>query len=62
MDWKLTITKGVVVGVLASIGVWIAEAQQVQAVGNVAPYWVGLAIVALETVRDIVKDKFGAFA
>jgi hypothetical protein len=62
LNWKLTLTKGAVVGVLAALGVWIGDAQGLQVAGSVSPWWIGIAVVVLETVRDAVKTNFGAFA
>jgi hypothetical protein len=54
-DWRLTITKGVVVGTLAALGVALSDIQSVPA------WWVGLAMLGLETVRDLIKSRFGSF-
>lgn len=55
MDWKVTLTKGAVVGGLAALAVMLVDIQSVQG------WWVGLAAVAIETVRDLIKSRFGNF-
>lgn len=55
MNWKLTLTKGLVVGALAALGVWAADVHSVQA------WWAGAAVLAVEAVRDLVKARFGRF-
>ena len=54
-NWQLTLTKGVVVGALAALAVFLADIHSVQG------WWVGLAAVAIETVRDLIKSRFGSF-
>ena len=54
-NWQLTLTKGIVVGALAALGVVLGDIQSVPA------WWVGLAAVAIETVRDLIKARFGSF-
>ena len=56
MNWKLTLTKGLVVGALAALGVWAADIQAVSA------WWAGAAVLGIEAVRDLIKAKFGAFS
>jgi len=55
MDWRLTITKGLVVGALAALAVMLSDIHSVQG------WWVGLAVVGIETVRDLIKSRFGSF-
>ena len=55
MDWRLTLTKGAVVGALAALAVMLSDIQSVQG------WWVALAGVAIETVRDLIKSRFGRF-
>ena len=55
MNWKLTLTKGVIVGVLAMLAVWLGDVQGVQ------EWWAGLACVVIETVRDLIKTRFGGY-
>lgn len=56
MNWKLTLTKGLVVGALAALGVWIVDMQSFSA------WWAGAAVLAIEAVRDLIKARFGAFS
>ena len=56
VNWRLTLTKGLVVGVLAALAVWATDLHGVSA------WWAGLAVLAIEAVRDIVKSHFGTFA
>ena len=56
MNWRLTLTKGLVVGALAALGVWAADIQSVSA------WWAGAAVLAIEAARDLIKAKFGVFA
>jgi hypothetical protein len=56
MSWKLTLTKGLVVGALAALGVWAADIQSVSA------WWAGIGVLAIEAARDLIKAKFGVFA
>jgi hypothetical protein len=56
MNWKLTLTKGVVVGALAMLAVTLADIQAI----NV--WWAGGAALLVEAVRDIIKQAFGKFA
>lgn len=55
MNWRLTLAKGLVVGALAALGVVAADIQAV------APWWAGLGVLAIETVRDLIKARFGSF-
>jgi len=55
LNWKLTLTKGLVVGALAALGVWAADIQAVSA------WWTGAAVLAIEAVRDLLKSRFGSF-
>jgi len=61
MNWQLTLTKGLVVGALAAIGVWIGDAKGLEVAGNVPPWAAGIAVLILEAVRDTVKSRFGSF-
>ncbi len=64
MNWKLTLAKGLVVGALAALGVWAADLRSVQAIGpngTIEPWLAGAAVLALETVRDLIKARFGRF-
>ena len=54
-NWQLTLTKGIVVGALAALGVALSDIQSVPA------WWAGLAMLGLETVRDLIKSRFGSF-
>ena len=54
-DWKLTLIKGAVVGALAALAVMLSDIHSVQG------WWVGLAAVGIETVRDLIKSRFGSF-
>jgi len=56
MNWGLTLTKGLVIGCLAAIGVVAADIQ------TIAPWWAGLAALAVEAIRDVIKTRFGSFA
>jgi len=56
VNWKLTLTKGLVVGALAALAVWAADIQAVSA------WWAGAAALVLEAVRDAIKSRFGSFA
>lgn len=64
MNWKLTLIKGLVVGALATLAVWIAEAQGLQTgTGGAVPPWAaGCAVLILEAVRDYLKTRFGVEA
>jgi len=55
LNWKLTLTKGLVVGALAALGVWAADIHAVSA------WWAGAAVLAIEAVRDLLKSRFGSF-
>ena len=55
MNWKLTLTKGLVVGTFAALGVWATDIQAVSA------WWAGAAVLGIEAVRDLVKSRFGSF-
>lgn len=55
MNWRLTITKGLVVGALAMLGVWLTDIQSVSA------WWAGAAALLVEAVRDGIKSAYGAF-
>ena len=55
MNWKLTLSKGLVVGALAALGIWAADVPTVQI------WWGGAAVLALEAVRDLIKARFGSF-
>jgi hypothetical protein len=55
MNWRLTLTKGLVVGALAALGVWLGDVQSVSA------WWAGLAVLGIEAVRDLIKARFGSF-
>jgi hypothetical protein len=55
MNWRLTLTKGLVVGALAALGVWLADVQSVPA------WWAGLTVLGIEAVRDLIKAQFGSF-
>lgn len=55
MDWKLTLTKALVVGALAALGVVLADIQ------SVSFWWAGLAAMGIETIRDLIKTRFGSF-
>ena len=55
MNWRLTISKGLVVGALAALVVWGADIQSVNA------WWAGAAVLAIEAVRDLIKARFGSF-
>ena len=54
-NWQLTLTKGIVVGALAALGVVLGDIQSVPA------WWAGLAALGIETVRDLIKSRFGTF-
>ena len=54
-DWRLTLVKGAVVGALAALGVVLADIQSVSA------WWAALAALSIETVRDLIKSRFGSF-
>ena len=54
-NWQLTLTKGAVVGALAALAVMLSDIHSVQG------WWVGLAAVVIETVRDLIKSRFGSF-
>jgi len=56
LNWKLTLTKGLVVGALAALGVCAAD------IHSVSAWWAGAAVLAIEAVRDLIKAKFGVFA
>ncbi len=56
LNWKLTLSKGLIVGALAALGVWAADIQSVSA------WWAGIGVLAIEAARDLIKAKFGAFA
>ena len=56
MDWKLTLAKGLVAGGLVALGVWVADVQAVQL------WWCPIVALVLETARDLLKARFGAFA
>jgi len=55
LNWKLTLSKGLVVGALAALGIWAVDANSVQA------WWGGAAVLAIEAVRDLIKARFGSF-
>jgi hypothetical protein len=55
LNWRLTLIKGLVVGGLATLAIWGANIQGVEA------WWGGLAAVGIETVRDLIKTRFGSF-
>ncbi len=55
MNWKLTLTKGLVVGALAVLGVVAADIQ----ISSV--WWAGAAALIIEGVRDLLKTRFGSF-
>ncbi len=56
MSWKLTLTKAVVVGALAMLGVVLLHIQGISA------WWAGGAVLLVEGVRDLIKAAFGKFA
>jgi hypothetical protein len=61
VNWYLTLIKGAVIGALAMLGVYIGDVQHIQAVQGIPPWWAGLAVMALETIRDLIKTRFGSF-
>jgi len=56
VNWKLTLTKGLVVGVLAMLAVTLADIQAIHA------WWAGGAALLIEAVRDLIKAAFGKSA
>lgn len=55
MNWKLTATKSLVVGVLAALGIWQADVL----VAN--PVWALVAVAVIELARDLIKRRYGSF-
>jgi hypothetical protein len=55
LNWKLTLSKRLVVGALAALGAWAADIHSVQA------WWAGIGVLAIEAVRDLIKARFGSF-
>lgn len=52
-NWRLTVAKSAIVGALAALGVAYTDLHTLQG------WWVALAVVALETVRDLIKARWG---
>jgi len=55
MNWKLTLTKALVMAGLAFGGCLLADIQ------SSAQVWGPLALAAWEVIRDFIKTRFGSY-